>query len=70
MPRRGYRIGVPEARFYAEALNTDAVEYGGSGVVNAPRRGALEQPWHNQPCSLELDLPPLSVVILKPQGQT
>ncbi|PYV31811.1 MAG: 1,4-alpha-glucan branching enzyme [Acidobacteria bacterium] len=70
VPRRGYRIGVPEARFYAEALNTDAVEYGGSGVVNAPRRGALEQPWHNQPCSLELDLPPLSVVILKPQGQT
>jgi len=67
VPRPGYRIGVPEACFYAEVLNTDAVEYGGSGLVSAPGRQAVAQPWHNQPCSLELDLPPLSVVLLKPQ---
>src|SRR6266568_971155 len=67
VPRPGYRIGVPEACFYAEVLNTDAIGYGGSGLVSATGRQAVAQPWHNQPCSLELDLPPLSVVFLKPQ---
>jgi 1,4-alpha-glucan branching enzyme len=66
VPRHGYRIGVPEACFYAEVLNTDAVEYGGSGVVSAPGREAVARPWHNQRCSLELDLPPLGVIFLKP----
>jgi 1,4-alpha-glucan branching enzyme len=66
VPRLGYRVGVPQAGFYAELLNTDAAQYGGSGVVNAPGREAITEPWHNQPCSLPLDLPPLGIVILKP----
>ncbi len=66
VPRPGYRIGVPEAGFFREIMNTDATKYGGSGIVNAPGRTALPQPWHNQPYSLELTLPPLGVVFLKP----
>jgi 1,4-alpha-glucan branching enzyme len=27
---------------------------------------AVEVPWHGQPCSAEMTLPPLSVVILRP----
>ena len=67
VPRHGYRLGVPQARFYREVLNTDAAEYGGSGVTNPPGREAIARPWHNKPCSLELTLPPFGVVILKPE---
>ncbi len=67
VPRPGYRIGVPEVCFYREILNTDAVEYGGGGILNAPGRQATTLPWQSQPYSVELTLPPLGVVILKPQ---
>jgi len=62
-----YRVGVPVTCFYREVLNTDATLYGGSGVTNAPGRPALRQPWHNQPCRIELTLPPLGVAVLKPE---
>ncbi len=68
-PHTHYRVGVPEACFHREVLNTDATQYGGSGVTNQPGRLATDQPWHSQPCSLELTLPPLGVVILKPERQ-
>jgi len=64
--RSAYRVGVPAGCFYREILNTDATLYGGSGVTNAPGRPALRQPWHNQPCCVELTLPPLGVAVLKP----
>ncbi len=67
VPRNGYRLGVPEAKFYREVLNTDVTRYGGSGVANEPGRQAIALSWHNQPCSLDLTLPPLSVVVLKPE---
>jgi 1,4-alpha-glucan branching enzyme len=65
-PRYGYRVGVPEERFYKEVLNTDDRKYGGSGVTNPPGRQSVSMRWHNQPFSLELTLPPLGVVTLKP----
>jgi 1,4-alpha-glucan branching enzyme len=65
--RYAYRVGVPAACFYREILNTDATAYGGSGVTNAPGRPALRQRWHNQPCCIELTLPPLGVTVLKPE---
>jgi len=67
VPRSGYRIGVPEACFYREILNTDATAYGGSGITNSPGFYAMYEPWHNQLFCLELTLPPLGVVILKPE---
>ena len=70
LPRYGYRIGVPEACFYREILNTDSPNYGGSGVTNAPGRYAVPQPWHNQPCHVELTLPPLGVTLLKPERES
>ena len=63
--RSGYRLGVPKEGFYREVLNTDADCYGGSGVTNQPGKYASPLPWHNRPCSIELTLPPLGVVILK-----
>ncbi|HLY63499.1 MAG TPA: 1,4-alpha-glucan branching protein GlgB [Terriglobia bacterium] len=67
IPRYGYRVGVPQECLYQEALNTDDWKYGGSGVTNPPGRQAIPMRWHNQPFSLDLTLPPLGVVILKPQ---
>src|SRR5205823_13823428 len=32
VPRPGYRVGVPEPGNYAELLNSDRRDYGGSGV--------------------------------------
>jgi 1,4-alpha-glucan branching enzyme len=66
-PRHGYRIGVPEPCFFREVLNTDATTYGGGGLSNAPGRRAVAQPWQNRPCHIDLTLPPLAVVFLKPE---
>ena len=65
--RQGYRVGVPEGCFYQEILNTDDTKYGGSGVTNAPGLQAIPMPWQTQPCHVQLTLPPLGVVYLKPQ---
>ena len=61
VPQQGYRVGVPEACFYREILNTDDAQFGGSGVTNAPGRQAIPLAWQNQPCHVELTLPPLGV---------
>ena len=66
VPREGYRVGVPSGGYYAELVNTDAREYGGSGMGNAGGVGADAVPWHGQPFSVSLTLPPLATVILRP----
>lgn len=63
--RSAYRLGVPDNGRYAELLNSDAAEFGGSGVLNPGEFVANEQPWHDQPYSLELTLPPLAILLLK-----
>jgi 1,4-alpha-glucan branching enzyme len=67
VPHQGYRVGVPEACFYREALNTDDLEFGGGGVVNKSCCPAIPMPWQNQPCHVQLTLPPLGVIYLKPE---
>ena len=67
VPRLGYRIGVPPARAYREVFNSDSVWYGGSNLGNAGRLEVQEQPWMGFEHSLELTLPPLAGLILKPE---
>ena len=62
VPRGGYRLGVPRGGFWREALNSDAVEYSGSGVGNLGGLEAEPTAHHGRPCSLVLTLPPLSVM--------
>ena len=64
--RYHYRIGVPAAGKYREVFNSDRQEYGGSGVVNAVPLDTQNIEWHGRPVSLELTLPPLSTIYLKP----
>jgi 1,4-alpha-glucan branching enzyme len=67
VPRYGYRIGVPNDGFWREIANSDASEYGGSGVGNLGGRDARGVPAHGHPFSVELTLPPLGAVFLKPE---
>ncbi|MEK6289594.1 MAG: 1,4-alpha-glucan branching protein GlgB [Acidobacteriota bacterium] len=67
VPRAGYRIGVPEAVFYKEVLNSDSSAYGGSNMGNMGGVMARAEGWAGWPCSMEVTLPPLAVVVLKPQ---
>ena len=62
--RPGYRIGVPEAGRYREVMNSDRAEFGGSGVTNG-ELCAEQQPWHSQPFSVVLTVPPLATVYIK-----
>ncbi|HET6793489.1 MAG TPA: 1,4-alpha-glucan branching enzyme, partial [Acidimicrobiales bacterium] len=64
--RHGYRIGLPEAGRWEEVLNTDATQFGGSGVGNGGSVFATEEPFHGLAFSAEMTLPPLGVLWLRP----
>jgi 1,4-alpha-glucan branching enzyme len=64
VPRHGYRVGLPCEGRWTELLNTDAQDWGGSGHGNLGAVEAERIPWHGQPCSAAVTLPPLAVVWL------
>jgi len=51
---------------WEERLNSDAECYGGSNLGNLGRLTAEDSPLHGQIASLELTLPPLAVLLLRP----
>jgi len=57
---------VPEGSFWREVLNSDAPEYGGSGMGNLGGLNAQPVAVHGHDNSLELTLPPLAIVVLTP----
>jgi 1,4-alpha-glucan branching enzyme len=65
VPRLDFRIGVPVAGFWQELLNSDAEVYGGSGVGNFGGAATTGQPWHGQPDSVSISLPPLACVFFR-----
>ena len=67
VPRQQYRVGVPESGVWEEIVNSDAEQYGGSGQGNlgSVDTGPLAVPRHGRPHSLDLILPPLSVVAFR-----
>jgi len=67
-PHYAYRLGLPHAGQWNEILNTDAEGYGGSGVGNLGSVQAEALPWHSQPYSTLLTVPPLGAVWLEPAG--
>ncbi len=66
-PHEGYRIGVPEACWYEEVLNSDAGIYGGSNMGNGGGVQAEPQQWQAFGSSMSITLPPLSVTVFKPR---
>lgn len=65
VPRYNYRVGVPKEGFWQELLNSDAGEYYGSGLGNFGGVNAEAIPYHNQPYSVEITLPPLGIIFFK-----
>jgi len=64
-PRPGYRIGVSQAGRWEVLINTDDPVYDGSGLA-LDLQDTVPQPSHGRPFSLQLTLPPLACVILRP----
>jgi 1,4-alpha-glucan branching enzyme len=64
VPHENYRLPVPVEGQWREALNTDATNYGGSGVLN-PSLHSLKEEHRGQPYSIVMKLPPLATVWLK-----
>jgi len=69
MPHNSYRLGLPRLGQWNEILNTDAEGYGGSGVGNFGAIQAEDVPWHGQPYSALLTVPPLGAVWFEPSPQ-
>jgi 1,4-alpha-glucan branching enzyme len=66
VPRHNYRVGAPMNGDWGEVLNSDSLLYGGSGQGNGGRVEAVPIPAHGRPYSLNLTLPPLNILVLKP----
>jgi 1,4-alpha-glucan branching enzyme len=69
VPRRGYRIGVPEPGHYVEILNSDSSTYGGSDVGNSGHVASESVAAHGFEQSLSLTVPPLGCLYLKKRAQ-
>ncbi len=65
VPRDAYRVGVPKPGYWQEILNSDATEYGGSGVGNFGGVWADDWSKHGHYHSVSLNLPPLAMVVFK-----
>jgi 1,4-alpha-glucan branching enzyme len=66
VPRYGYRIGVPRGGYYRELLNSDSEKYFGGNVGNSGGVNAEKARSHGRNYSLNLTLPPLACLVLKP----
>lgn len=60
-----YKIGVPKAGEYREIFNSDQQEYGGAGLTNKKTILSVEEPFHGQPFSIELTIPPFGFQIIR-----
>jgi 1,4-alpha-glucan branching enzyme len=67
-PHEGYRVGLPRPGRWEEVVNTDAEAYGGSGVGNFGAVKTSDEPWHGQPVSVRLRVPPLGGLWLRYAG--
>ena len=65
-PHHNFRLGLPASGEWQEILNTDASEFGGSGVGNFGTISANEPGTHGQPHSAVITVPPLASVWFKP----
>ncbi len=66
-PRDNYRIGVPKEGVYEVILDSDEDLYGGSEYSGKKKYQTEPHEFHGFPHSIELTLPPLAGVYLKPE---
>ncbi|EKN65953.1 glycogen branching enzyme [Neobacillus bataviensis LMG 21833] len=61
-----YKIGVPKEGEYREILNSDQEEYGGAGLTNKKTILSKDEPFHGQPFSIEVTIPPFGFQMIRP----
>jgi 1,4-alpha-glucan branching enzyme len=66
VPRRHYRVGVPDPAVYREIFNSDSRFYGGSDVGNPVPLSADGHAAMGHPHSIVVSLPPLGGIVLEP----
>ena len=66
MPHYNYSIGVPQTGTYILIFNSDASVYWGSGFETSQVYEASHSAMHGRLHSIKLELPPLSVMVIKP----
>jgi 1,4-alpha-glucan branching enzyme len=69
LPRTGYLLGLPKGGRWREVLNSDAEYFFGSNTGNSGWLETTDEGWHWLPHSASVNLPPLGVLWLTPEGQ-
>ncbi len=68
VPRRDYRVGVPVQGTWVPLIESDSIDFGGSGTVSGPV--ATEAiPAHGHGHSLSITVGPLAIVFLAPTDE-
>jgi len=67
VPRLNYVLGVPQPGQWRELVNSDAREYGGSGMGNLGGVASNPVPAHGRAQPITLTLPPLSALLFTPE---
>ncbi len=70
VPRDYYMLGVPEECFYEEIFNSDSGKYCGSNFGNYGGVKAIPGGIFGKPYSINVKIPPLGAIILKPKYTT
>lgn len=65
VPRQNYRLGTFDAKELKEVFNSDNTKYWGSGYKTVEKVNVQNTFSHGRKYSVELNLPPLSVLVLK-----
>ena len=65
VPRYGYRVAVPRVGYWRELINSDALQYGGTGVGNLGGLWTRPASDSTSDVALSLSLPPLGGLVLE-----
>jgi 1,4-alpha-glucan branching enzyme len=60
-----YAIGVPEGGEYQEVLNSDALEFGGSGQITETPIYSNPEHRHHFGQHIKVKIPPMAAVVFK-----
>lgn len=63
--RKSYKIGVPFKGKLVEIFNSDAKEFGGSGIANKKQITIKKEIWNGKAYSAEITLPPLAITVFE-----
>ena len=64
--KSNYKIGVPSSQSYKVILNSNWYKFGGKENKSLITYKPMESNYHAYPYSIEIELPPLAVLFLKP----